>query len=160
MKLKALVITLAASVMLLGCGTAVAATAENDATPAFSMEFVDKYSDIATSIFTKTWKLVSSTLSTKNIVMAGIPGLAWFHGTMPTARCMWRTDHGSEKRPNHRDSGRQKRVSAEQLRVESCCTVREYRCWLVDQIAFVATPCNGGPGLAQSSSRTRGEAAA
>ena len=41
MKLKALAIALAASVMLLGCGTAVAATAENDATPAFSMEFVD-----------------------------------------------------------------------------------------------------------------------
>lgn len=45
MKIKALAIALALSVMLLGCGTAAAATAENDATPAFSMEFVDKYSD-------------------------------------------------------------------------------------------------------------------
>ena len=45
MKIKALAIALALSVMMLGCGTAAAATAENDATPAFSMEFVDKYSD-------------------------------------------------------------------------------------------------------------------
>ena len=45
MRIKTLAIALAASVMLLGCGTAAAATAENDATPAFFMEFVDKYRD-------------------------------------------------------------------------------------------------------------------
>lgn len=47
MKIKIPAVVAAASVLLLGCGTSAAATAENDAAPTFSMEFVSKYSDFS-----------------------------------------------------------------------------------------------------------------
>lgn len=43
MKIKALVIALALSVMLLSCGTAAAAITETNTMPAFSVKFVDEY---------------------------------------------------------------------------------------------------------------------
>lgn len=47
MKIKALFIALAVSIILFGCGTAASATTEVDTTPLFSMEFVDKYGDFS-----------------------------------------------------------------------------------------------------------------